>query len=329
MLDKLKEFIEICEENNISGVDIASIHPIFLRDFLPVIGTNNSKETKQEKILRLYSRYRKDFENKIEVKPTIKNDMFLRLKNLIVYCEMFGLTSEDIDSRKKDFIKIFFPCVLSKNKNDKLSLVTKIYTSLLEITLSRDEPYFLKNFLLKKQDENYYLNKEHTKVIMNKASKSDGWFDLFKLSYDNEFIKKTIENKMEYFYTLLDLRYKQEQENGIKKALQKIAKESDSNELLARIYGLCYALDYNNGIAFLVKINEVNEKNLLEVDIYCNENKSVIPLKDKLEYDKEKDGVYLVKEKSLLLNEMIKAEQIYLLKHMDNNKNNQIKKKRI
>lgn len=329
MLNKLKEFIEICEENNISGIDIASIHPIFLKDFLPVIGTNNSKETKKEKILRLYSWYKKDFDNNIKIEPTIKNDMFLRLRNLIEYCENFGLTSEDIDSRKKDFIKIFFPCVLSKNKNDKLSLVTKIYTSLLEITLSRDEPYFLKKFLLKKQDENYYLNKEHTKVIMNKASKSDGWFDLFKLSYDNEFIKKTIENKMEYFYTLLDLRYKQEQENGIKKALQKIAKESDSNELLARIYGLCYALDYNNGIAFLVKINEINEKNLLEVDIYCNENKSVIPLKDKLEYDKEKDGVYLVKEKSLLLNEMIKAEQMYLLNHMNSNKNNQIKKKRI
>ena len=58
MLDKLKEFIEICEENNISGVDIASIHPIFLKDFLPVIGTNNSKETKKEKILRLYRWYK-------------------------------------------------------------------------------------------------------------------------------------------------------------------------------------------------------------------------------------------------------------------------------
>lgn len=329
MLNKLKEFIEICEENNISGVDIASIHPIFLKDFLPVIGTNNSKETKKEKILRLYSWYKKDFDNNIKVELTIKNDMFLRLKNLIEYCEMYDLTSEDIDARKKDFIKIFFPCVLSKNKNDKLSLVTKIYTSLLEITLSRDEPYFLKKFMLNKPDENYYLNKEHTKVIINKASKSDGWFDLFKLSYDNGFIKKTIENKIEYFYKLLDLRYKEEQENGIKKALQKIAKESDSDELLARIYGLCYALDYNNGISFLVKINEVNEKNLLELDIYCNDNKSVIPLKDKLEYDKEKNGVYFIREKSLLLNEMIKAEQMYLLNHMNSNKNTQKTKKRI
>ena len=132
---------------------------------------------------------------------------------------------------------------------------------------------------------------------------------------------------MEYFYTFLDLRYKQEQENGIKKVLQKIIKEPDSDELFARIYGLCYAQDYNNGIPFLVKINEVDEKNLLEINVYCNQNKEIMSLKDKLIYDQEKNSIYFTKEKSLLLNQMIKAEQVYLLKQLNNN--NRIKKRRI